>query len=82
MGWLLDDKNNETRHDMKTEYQVIVGNIGTVHDSNNPVDANKVYGDYKRQSEDGYGRASGESVTLLVDGEIRFEHLGERASFD
>lgn len=60
------------KHIMKT-YQVIVGNIGTVHTGNNPVLARKDFGKYKRQSRDGYGRAAYEVVTLLCDGEIEAE---------
>lgn len=50
-------------------YEVYVNNIGRVHTGNNPVEANKHYGDYKRQSKSGQGRAAGEEVTLWVDGE-------------
>lgn len=56
-------------------FQVIVGNIGTVHSSNNWGMACKDYGDYKKQSKDGYGRAAGEPVTMMKDGEIEFEHI-------
>lgn len=57
---------------MKT-YQVIVGNVGTVHTGNNPVLARKDFGEYKRQSREGDGRAAYETVTLLCDGEIEAE---------
>jgi hypothetical protein len=50
-------------------YEVICGNIGTVYDGNNPVEARRIYGIYKEQSETGYGRAGGESVTIMEDGE-------------
>lgn len=59
-----------------SRYQVIVGNIGTVFDGDNPVDANKSYGEYKRLSESGYGRAGGEDVYLMKDGELKYEHTG------
>ena len=61
-----------------SEYQVIVGNIGTVYDGPNPIEANKVYGTYKSLSQCDVGRASGESVTVLRDGEIQHEHIGEQ----
>jgi hypothetical protein len=60
---------------MATRYEVICGNIGTVYSGNDPVEANRVYGEYVRQSRSGYGRASGEPVTQLVDGEIHLEHF-------
>jgi len=60
------------------KYEVIVGNIGTVHSCNNPVEAAAVYGDYKRQSETNYGRAAGETVYLLKNGEPMYEHHGRQ----
>jgi len=66
----------EHSEDCPMRYQVVVGNIGTVTDTNNPVDARRDYGEYKRQSESGYGRAGGETVTLFKDGEIDLEHIG------
>jgi hypothetical protein len=59
-----------------SKYVVIVGNIGTVHEGNNPVDACKVYGQYKRLSVDKVGRAAGESVVLMRDDEPMHEHHG------
>lgn len=50
-------------------YEVVVGNIGSVHTTNNPVDANRVYGIYKKQSQSEVGRAGGEDVTIFKDGE-------------
>jgi hypothetical protein len=48
-------------------YQVIVGNIGTVYSGNDVVQAQRDYDDYVSQSQTGYGRAAGESVTLMID---------------
>ena len=63
---------------MKTEnYQVIVGNIGTVYDGSNQTKANGIYDEYVQMSKDNYGRAGGESVTLMEDGEPIAEHFGE-----
>jgi hypothetical protein len=59
-------------------YQVIVGNIGTVYDGDNMIDANRDFGTYKRQSQSGRGRAGGETVTLFDNDEIKFEHIGEQ----
>ncbi len=51
-------------------YTVLVGNIGTVYDGPLLKQALEDYGEYKRQSISNYGRAAGEPVTLLKDGEI------------
>lgn len=51
------------------KYQVIVGNIGTVYDGESPIEANKAWGEYKKQSGTGVGRAAGEIVTLMKNGE-------------
>lgn len=52
---------------MKTEinYEVIVGNIGTVYIGKGIKCALATYETYKKQSEEGYGRASYESVFLV-----------------
>lgn len=60
------------------KYQVIVGNIGTVYDGDSWNDAKRDFGIYKRKSIEGVGRASGESVVLMEDGEPRWEHPGEQ----
>lgn len=57
--------------------EVVVGNIGTVYEGQDRAEADKVYAEYVRQSEGGYGRAAGEGVTLFVDGEIVQEHFGD-----
>lgn len=65
------------RHD----YEVVVGNVGTVYRGRSLKKAMKVFADYveasKRGAPDGSaGRASGEDVTLLRDGEPHKEHVG------
>ena len=50
-------------------YQVIVGNIGIVHDGDDLVEATTIFHDYCFLSTDGNGRASGEEVHLMEDGE-------------
>jgi hypothetical protein len=55
-------------------FEVIVGNIGSVHEGGNERKARKHYDAYVLLSILGYGRASGERVTLLKDGEIISEH--------
>lgn len=54
-------------------YQVIVGNIGTVYDGNILKEALESYKEYRVQSASGYGRASGESVVMLENGEVKYE---------
>lgn len=64
-------------------YEVIVSNIGRVyHDNNwdNPnvnMEALEVFKEYVVMSKSRAGRVSGESVWLLVNGELVDEILGE-----
>lgn len=55
---------------IKSEYEVIVGNIGTVCNVSSKQAADGVYAVYKEQSIKGYGRASGEPVTMTKNEEI------------
>jgi hypothetical protein len=58
-------------------YEVIVGNVGSVHFGKSRADALKPYLSYVDASKEIAGaRCYGEDVTLLVDGEIVNEHLG------
>jgi hypothetical protein len=50
-------------------YEVIVGNIGKVHEGRNKWEAQKVFNEYRRQSLAMYGRAAGEEVSLWEDNE-------------
>ena len=61
---------------MKKQYSVIVGNVGNVCVTNNKKEAIKTYGEYKRISMAGVGRAGGEDVTLFCDDEPLYEHHG------
>ena len=54
----------------KSDYEVIVGNIGTVYRGTSFAAAQKNFATYREQSQSGYGRAAGESVTLMRDGEV------------
>ena len=54
-------------------YEVIVGNVGMVHDGKNRRKAEAVYAEYRRTKNP--GRASGETVTLMVNGEPEREGL-------
>jgi hypothetical protein len=58
---------------------VVVGNIGTVVDSKEKgayTIARKAFEEYRQMSKDGYGRAAGEDVTWLMDGEPYREFVG------
>jgi len=56
--------------------QVIVGNIGVVYDGNFMVEAIKLYDEYVSQSQSNRGRAAGEPVTILKDGDVHKEYAG------
>ena len=58
-------------------YEVIIGNIGTVYDGEDKVEALKHYTEYVEQSKSGHGRAGHEPVTLMLNGEISQEHYGD-----
>ena len=53
---------------MSNLYQIIVSNIGNVNTTINRKIAYKLFHEYRQQSKDNYGRASGETVTMLIDG--------------
>ena len=57
-------------------YEIYVGNIGCVLTTQVRLDAIKCYWDYVSQSMCGYGRATGEDVTMFKDGDILLEHEG------
>lgn len=61
---------------MARNYQVIVGNIGTVYDGGNEYEACKTYDEYAALSFHGTGRAAGENVTLLMGDMILRETIG------
>jgi hypothetical protein len=64
----------------KHQYEVIVGNIGRVHEGGNFIRACGVFVDYMRQSDKGVGRAAGEPVYLMKDGDVRREHTPRRVA--
>jgi len=59
----------------QNEYSVSVGNIGNI-EVNNKREATKTYNEYVRQSKAKHGRASGEDVTLWINGEPVKEYFG------
>jgi hypothetical protein len=61
----------------KPTWEVIVGNIGTVYSGTNGFEANTTFQTYVGQSNSGYGRAGGEDVTLMKDGELHRQFEGE-----
>lgn len=64
--------------DHSRTYEVIVGNIGTVYTGNKYAEALAEFAEYQRQSIGGEGRAGGEDVTIMRDGEPYREHAGKR----
>ena len=57
-------------------YEVIVGNIGTVYSGTNERDALFNARIYVDQSKSNRGRAAGQSVTIMRDGEIFHTYTG------
>lgn len=58
-------------------YEVIVSNIGTVYEGGDKKKAYDTFACYENLSKDGYGKAGGESVVMMLDGEWKHEHYGE-----
>lgn len=58
------------------DFEVIVGNIGTVYRGDDIDKATEFFTDYVGISNGLFGRASGEDVTLFEDGDILMEHVG------
>ena len=61
---------------MLTTYAVHCGNIGNVYTGHSRENALAVYNEYVSQSKANYGRAAGESITMLEDGEPCAEYNG------
>ena len=59
---------------MKSRYEVVVGNIGTVYQGSDEAEAHEQYRTYINDSTAGYGRVGGETVTLFKNGEIEEEY--------
>ena len=57
------------------QYQVVVGNVGTVHTGDDYAEAQKEYGDYVEFSKSGGCRCSNEQVTILFGDEILNEYV-------
>lgn len=63
-------------------FEVLVGNIGTVYSGPLFKEALQDYSEYKRQSARQYGRAAGEPVILLRDGEVKWEHTPKESQHE
>ena len=59
------------------EYEVIVGNIGSVYTTTNKYLAQQEFECWVHASKQKFGRASGEQVTLFENGEPLEEHHGK-----
>jgi hypothetical protein len=57
-------------------YQIVVGNVGHVCETNNGFEAWREYRRAIGDSKAPHGRASGEPVTMFKDGDIRAEYFG------
>lgn len=55
------------------KYEVIVGNIGTVYSGTDRNAADAKFEAYVELASSGMGRAAGETVTMMRDGEIYME---------
>lgn len=60
----------------KTLFEVVTGNIGTTYSGPLLKEALATFAEYKSQSQQNYGRAGNESVTLFKNGEPWREHEG------
>jgi len=69
---LVDDQESDG-----DRYQVIVGNVGTVLETNNEREAKLCFNSYVDRSETSDGRCAGEPVTLISGDSILSEHSGD-----
>lgn len=59
-----------------SQYQVIIGNIGTVYQGVNGIAARNQFNAYVAVSQAPHGRGAGEPVTLMQDDDIIDEYPG------
>jgi hypothetical protein len=74
---VVDDGKGGRAYNPQDRYEVIVGNIGSVYSGNSLKEANRKFSTYVRQSRQGTGRAAGEDVTMMRDGEPFKENYGK-----
>jgi len=86
-GYVCEDDNPQPEGctkcegtDIMSTFEVLVGNIGIVHETTNERDALFCARTYVDQSKSNRGRCAGESVTVLKDGEPIEEYLGTNAN--
>ena len=65
---------------MKNQYDLVVGNVGTVYTGTNGFEAIRDYNEYVRLSKDNYGRVGGEDVTLFKNGEPYKEYYSRNSN--
>ncbi len=58
------------------QYEVVVGNVGSVHEGSDREEAEDVFYEYVELSKARRGRASGEDVALFEDDDVLIEHVG------
>lgn len=81
LGWrygfkgFLDPATNSIYTESSLPLEVITGNVGTVYRGRDWVQAVEDFNEYRFLSQTRYGRAAGEPVTLLLDGEPEFEYV-------
>jgi hypothetical protein len=63
------------------EYELLVGSLGTVLRTKKKEQAEEAWREYVAMSKEGVGRAAGEDVTLMQDGEPMKEHYGTMDPF-
>jgi len=72
-----DEENALAETEPEPEWEVIVGNIGTVYSGPDEELAKIKYESYVEDSGLNSGRAAGENVVLMCDGEIVQEYIGD-----
>jgi hypothetical protein len=65
---------------MRHLYEVIVGNIGTVHTTANLQQARRIAARCVKQSKAGVGRAGGEDITIMGEDQILWEYNAPRST--
>jgi hypothetical protein len=74
----LPEEKLKRRRTKDARYEVVVSNIGSVHEGSDREEAEDVYYEYVDMTKSRRGRASGEDVALFEDDDIILEHLQQR----
>jgi len=75
-AWIEDVDEAIAKTASGKRYEVLVGNIGMVHEGHDREEAETIFHQYVELSEKGVGRMGGEDVVLLEDDEPIEEHEG------